>query len=138
LPDALPGQLYGYRVHGPYEPENGHRFNANKIMLDPYAKAIGRDLKWADEDWGYKVGATEADLSFDERDNAAFAPLAVVIDPAFTWGNDRPPYVPWNKTIIYEAHVKGFTKLHPEVPEKLRGTYAGMGSDAVDSLPEVT
>lgn len=130
LPDALPGQLYGYRVHGPYEPEKGHRFNPNKVMLDPYAKAIGRDLRWADEDWGYKIGDEAADLAMDERDNAAFAALAVVIDPAFTWGDHRKPNVPWNKTIIYEAHVKGFTKLHPEVPEKLRGTYAGMGSDA--------
>jgi isoamylase len=130
LPDALPGQIYGYRVHGPYEPEQGHRFNPHKIMLDPYAKAIGRDLRWADEDWGYTIGDEQADLAIDERDNAAFAALAVVIDPAFTWGDDRAPCVPWNKTIIYEAHVRGFTKLHPEVPEKLRGTYAGMGSDA--------
>ena len=89
---------------------------------------------WADEMWGYKVGDPQADLSFDERDNAAFAPLAVVIDAAFTWGDDRPPQTPWNKTIIYEMHVKGFTKLHPDVPEKLRGTYAGLGSDAGDPL----
>ena len=91
LPDVRPGQLYGYRVDGPYEPTKGHRFNANKIVLDPYAKGIGRNLRWCDELWGYKIGDPQADLSFDERDNAHAAPLAVVIDPAFTWGDDRPP-----------------------------------------------
>ncbi len=130
LPDIQPEQLYGYRVYGPYKPEEGHRFNPNKVVLDPYAKAIGRDLKWADELFAYKLGDPKADLSFDERDNAAFAPLAAVIDPAFTWGDDRPPRNPWHKTLIYELHVKGFTQLHPEVPEKLRGTYAGVASEA--------
>lgn len=130
LPDVLPGQLYGYRVSGPYEPTQGHRFNQHKVLLDPYAKAIGRETRWSDEMWGYKVGDPQADLSFDDRDSAAFAPLAAVIDEAFTWGDDRPPQTPWNKTIIYEVHVKGFTKLHPDVPEKLRGTYAGLGSEA--------
>ena len=100
-------------------------------MLDPYAKGIARETKWSDSVWGYKLGDERADLSFDERDSAACAPLAAVIDEAFTWGDDRPPQTPWNKTIIYEMHVKGFTKLHPEVPEKLRGTYAGLGSEAV-------
>jgi len=133
LPDVIPGQLYAYRVYGPYKPEEGHRFNPNKLLLDPYARAIGRPLKWADELWGYKLGDPAEDLSFDDRDNAAFAPLAVVIDTAFTWGDDRPPQTPWNRTIIYEMHVKGFTKLHPEVPENLRGTYAGLGSDAAIS-----
>ena len=113
LPDVEPGQLYGYRVHGPYEPAKGHRFNPNKVLLDPYAKAIGRDLRWDDALFGYKVGDPKADLSFDDRDNAAFAPLAAVIDTAFTWGDDRPPRTPWHKTLIYEVHVKGFTKLHP-------------------------
>jgi glycogen operon protein len=131
LPDALPGQLYGYRVYGPYEPQNGHHFNPNKIVLDPYTKAIGRDLRWADELFGYRVGDPKVDLSFDERDSAAFAPLAQVIDSAFTWGDDKPPRIPWHKTLIYELHVKGFTKLHPEVPENLRGTYAGLASEAV-------
>ena len=112
LPDVQPGQLYGYRVHGPYEPANGHRFNPNKVLLDPYAKAIGRDLNWDDSLFGYKIGDPKADLSFDDRDSAAFAPLAAVIDPAFTWGDDRPPRTPWHKTLIYELHVKGFTKLH--------------------------
>ncbi len=118
LPDVLPGQLYGYRVHGPYEPAKGHRFNPNKVLLDPYAKAIGRDRKLADEMWGYKSAIPAADLSFDDRDNAGMRTLAAVIDEAFTWGDDRPPQTPWNKTLIYEMHVKGFTKLHPEVPER--------------------
>jgi isoamylase len=130
LPDARPGQLYGYRVAGPYEPANGHRFNANKVLLDPYAMGIGRDTKWCDEMWGYKIGDPETDLSFDDRDNAHAAPLGVVIDPAFTWGDDRPPNHPWHETIIYEMHVKGFTKLHPGVPEDQRGTYAGLTSPA--------
>ena len=130
LPDVRPGQLYGYRVHGPYDPSHGHRFNANKIMLDPYAKSIGRDVRWTDAMWGYKLGGEEADVSFDERDNAAHAPLAIVVDQAFTWGDDRPPNVPWHQTLIYEMHVKGFTKLNEEVPEKLRGTYSGIASEA--------
>src|SRR5215212_957292 len=131
LPDAMPGQLYGYRVHGPYEPAKGHRFNPNKVVLDPYAKMIGRDVKWDDSLFGYRVGDKTADLSFDERDDAAFAPLASVIDTAFTWGDDRPPRVPWHKTVIYEAHVRGVTMLHPEVPEERRGTYSGLASEAV-------
>jgi glycogen operon protein len=130
LPDARPGQLYGYRVHGLYEPEKGLRFNANKVLLDPYAKAIGRKVGWSDEMFGYRIGDPTEDLSFDDRDNAAFAPLAAVVDPAFTWGDDRPPQVPWNKTLIYEVHVKGFTKQMPGVPEELRGTYSGMASEA--------
>jgi glycogen operon protein len=128
LPDCLPGQLYGYRVHGPYEPAAGHRFNPNKVVLDPYAKLIGRDVRWDDACFGYTIG--QDDLSFDERDSAAFAPLAAVVDGAFTWGDDRPPRTPWHKTLIYEVHVRGFTKLHPGVPEPLRGTYAGLASDA--------
>jgi isoamylase len=130
LPDVRPGQLYGYRIDGPYEPTKGHRFNFNKIVLDPYAKGIGRDVRWCDEMWGYKIGDPEGDLSFDDRDNAHAAPLGVVIDPAFTWGDDRPPQRPWHDTIIYEVHVKGFTQQHPGVPEELRGTYAGLTSPA--------
>ena len=130
LPELRPGQLYGYRVHGPYEPKAGHRFNPNKVVLDPYAKAIGRDVAWSDEMYGYRVGDPEADLSMDTRDNAALAPLAAVVDPAFTWGDDRPPRTPWHRTVIYELHVKGFTQRHPEVPEGLRGTYAGLASEA--------
>src|SRR5262249_18619355 len=123
LPDVLPGQLYGYRVHGPYEPEAGHRFNASQVLLDPYPRATGRPLRWDAVVFGYTVGDAKADLSLDPRDSAPFAPLASVLDTAFTWGDDRPPRTPWHKTFIYEVHVKGFTMLHPEVPEKLRGTY---------------
>jgi isoamylase len=130
LPDVLPGQLYGYRVEGPYEPQQGHRFNENKVVLDPYAKAIGRPLRWDDSVFGYRFGDETADLSRDERDSAPFAPLAQVIDTAFTWGDDRPPRTPWHKTLIYEAHVRGLTKRHPDIPEKLRGTYAGLASEA--------
>lgn len=133
LPDARPGQLYGFRVHGPYEPAQGHRFNPNKVLLDPYAKAIGRDVRWNDAMWGYKIGDEQADLSFDDRDNAADAPLAAVIDPAFTWGDDRPPNVPWHRTLIYEMHVKGFTKLNQEIPEAMRGTYSGLTCEAAIS-----
>lgn len=130
LPDAKPGTIYGYRIYGPYEPENGHRFNSNKIILDPYAKAMCRKVNWSDEMFGYKIGDTEQDLSFDERDNAAYAPLAVVIDNKFDWKDDKPPKIPWNKTIIYEMHVRGFTKRHPEIPGVLQGTFAGLASDA--------
>src|SRR6266446_2162319 len=129
LPETLPGQLYGYRLHGPYAPHQGLRFNPHKVVLDPYAKAIGRDVRWDDALFGYRLGDPAADLSFDERESAASAPLAVVIDPAFTWGDDRPPRTPWHKTIIYELHVKGFTQLHPAVPERLRGTYLGLASE---------
>jgi isoamylase len=131
LPDATPGTLYGYRVYGPYDPAKGHRFNPNKILLDPYARCLGKDLRWADSMFGYKVGAKEGDLSFDKRDNARYAPRAKVIDSAFTWGDDRPPRTPWQRTMIYEMHVKGFTMQHPDVPEHLRGTYAGLGADPV-------
>jgi glycogen operon protein len=133
LPDVRPGQLYGYRVHGPYDPEKGQRFNPNKVLLDPYAKAIGRALRWGDELFGYKIGDAAADLSFDDRDSAAHAPLAAVIDTAFTWGDDRPPRTPWHQTLIYELHVKGLTMRHPGVPEKLRGTYAGVACEPVVS-----
>jgi isoamylase len=129
LPDVLPSQLYGYRVHGPYEPDKGHRFNPNKIVLDPYAKLIARDTIWDDCLFGYSVG--KDDLSFDDRDSASHAPLAAVVDTAFTWGDDRRPRTPWHKTFIYEMHVKGFTMRHPEVPENVRGAYAALSSEAV-------
>ncbi|QVL33524.1 glycogen debranching protein GlgX [Telmatocola sphagniphila] len=128
LPDILPGQLYGYRVEGPYEPEKGLRHNPNKVLLDPYAKQVGRDIKWDDSLFGYKIG--EEDLTFDDRDSAKFAPLGMLVDNAFTWGDDRPPRTPWHRTIIYEAHVKSFTQRMPGIPDKLRGTYAGLASDA--------
>jgi isoamylase len=130
IPGILPGQLYGYRVHGPYAPEHGHRFNPHKIVLDPYAKAIGRTIHWEDAMYGYKIGDATRDLSLDTRDNASSCLLAAVIDSAFTWGDDRKPNTPWHETIIYELHVKGFTQQHPGVPEALRGTYAGLASEA--------
>jgi len=131
FPDLRPGQLYGYRVYGPYDPDRGLRFNAHKVLFDPYAKAVGRDIKWGNELFGYKIGDATSDLSFDSRDSAALAPLAVVIDPAFTWGNDTPLRTPWHKTLIYELHVKGFTQLNPLVPKHLRGKYAALGTAAV-------
>src|SRR5215210_6820061 len=127
LPGLLPGQLYGYRVYGPYEPQNGHRFNPNKLLIDPYAKAISGRVKWNDSLFGYEVGHPESDLSFDDRDSAPFAPKSVVIDTRFDWEGDKLPRIPYHRTIIYEAHVKGFTKLHPQIPEELRGTYAAIG-----------
>ncbi|MCL4202799.1 MAG: glycogen debranching protein GlgX [Pirellulaceae bacterium] len=130
LPDVVPSQLYGYRVHGAWEPEQGHRFNSAKLVMDPYAKAIGRDLRWGDEMFGYRIGDQREDLSLDERDNAAMAPLASVIDSAFTWGDESRPAIPRHKMVIYEAHVKGFSQLHPDIPEKMRGTYAGLASEA--------
>jgi isoamylase len=130
FPDITPGQLYGYRVHGPFEPGKGQRFNPGKLLLDPYAKAIGRDLKWDDSLFGYRLDQQDGDLTVDDRDSAAFAPLAAVVDTAFTWGDDRRPATPWHKTLIYELHVKGFTKQMPEAPEKVRGTYAGLASEA--------
>jgi isoamylase len=126
LPDARPGQVYGYRVHGPYEPTAGHRFNPNKLLLDPYAKQLVGRVQWNPSLFGYTLGSPDGDLSFDERDSAAFMPKCRVIDPAFTWGQDRRPRVAWESTVIYEAHVKGFTKLNTAVPKKARGTFAGM------------
>jgi isoamylase len=129
LPDARPNQLYGYRVYGPYEPLAGHRFNPNKVVMDPYAKSVARTIRWADEMFGYQVGHPDADLSFDARDNAAFAPLATVVDPAFTWGSDRPPRTPWHNTVIYEMHVRGFSMRHPAIPLHLRGTYEALTTE---------
>ena len=129
LPDAKPGQLYGYRVHGPDAPHEGYRFNAHKVVLDPYAKGIGRNLHWDDAVYGYPRGAENA-IGFDARDSAPFAPLACVIETAFTWGDDHPLRIPCEDTVVYETHVKGFTKRHPDVPEELRGTYAGLASPA--------
>jgi glycogen operon protein len=133
LASVKPGQVYGYRIHGPYEPHEGHRFNPNKMLVDPYAKSVVRSVEWDDSLFGYTIGSEDEDLSFDERDSAAFAPLGAVIDPAFEWGDDKPPATPWNHTIIYEAHVKGMTKTHPDIPENLRGTYAGIAHPAIIS-----
>ncbi len=132
LPDVGPGALYGYRVHGPYEPENGYRFNPNKLLLDPYAKAHFGELIWDHAVFGYTIGHELEDLSYDERDSAAFVPKCIVSNTSFDWqGADRTQLVPWDRTIIYETHVKGFTKRHPAVPEKYRGTYAGLGTKEV-------
>ena len=131
LPDARPNQLYGYRVHGPYDPAAGHRFNPNKVVMDPYAKAVARTVRWADEMFGYRVGHADEDLGFDDRDSAPFAPLAAVVDPAFTWGDDRPPRTPWHNTVIYEMHVRGFTMRHPAIEEALRGTYEALTREPV-------
>jgi isoamylase len=129
LPDVRPGQLYGYRVHGPYDPLSGHRFNPAKLLLDPYAKAIGGQVKWGNELFAYKIGGSQEDLEPDDRNSAGLMPKSVVVDPSFTWGDDRPLKTPWNRTVIYECHVKGMTVKHPEVPEPLRGTYLGLCSD---------
>jgi isoamylase len=131
LPEVRPGQLYGYRVHGPYEPAKGLRSNPAKLLLDPYSKAIAGSIQWSNALFGYTVGNAKADLSINDQDSAGGMPKCVVIDPAFSWGNDIPPNTPWHKTIIYELHVKGYTKLHPEVPPELRGTYAGLSCPPV-------
>ncbi len=135
FPDIRPGQLYGYRIHGPYNPGAGHRFNAHKVVIDPYARAVGRSVRWDDSMFGYRIDDPRGDLTMDTRDNAAFAPLAVVIDPAFTWGDDKPPQTPWHKTVIYEMHVKGFSKLHKGLPAALRGTYEALTTEvAIEHL----
>ncbi len=126
LPEVRPGQLYGYRVHGPYDPQNGHRFNANKLVLDPYARALHGEIRWHDALFGYRVGSSRGDLSFDRRDSAFVMPKCVVIDPAVTWGADFSPQTPWSDTIVYEAHVKGMTALHTDLPTQLRGTFGGL------------
>jgi len=131
LPDVRPGQLYGYRVRGPYEPKRGHRFNPNKLLVDPYAQAIDGRVQWSDAQFGYRVGDPEEDLSFSEEDSAGQVPKSIVCDPAFSWGDDRPPRTPWPSTVIYECHVKGMTARHPGVPEHLRGTYLGLTADPI-------
>jgi isoamylase len=128
LPEARPGLLYGYRVHGPYQPEQGHRFNPHKLLIEPYAQDLEGALVWSDAHFGYRLGNPKADLSFDKRDSAQGTPKSRVIDSAFTWGDDRPPRVPWHDTVIYEAHVRGLTIRHPLVPPGLRGTYAGIAT----------
>jgi isoamylase len=128
LPEVRPGQLYGYRVFGPYAPEQGNRFNHHKLLLDPYGKQIQGTIRWSDSHFGYRVGNKQEDLSFDRRDDASGMPKNRVIDSAFTWGADAPPRIPWHETIIYELHVKGFTMAHPDVPAQLRGTYAGLAT----------
>ena len=128
LPDTRPGQLYGYRVHGRYEPHAGHRFNAAKLLIDPYAKAISGAIRWSDDLFAYTVDETLNDLALDAGNSAGGVPKSVVIDAAFTWGDDRPLNVPYNRTVIYECHVKGMTMRHPHVVPELRGTYLGLCS----------
>ena len=130
LPDVRPGQLYGYRVYGPYDPNRGHRFNANKLLIDPYAKTLFGEVRWHDANFAYKIGGNDGDLGFDKRDNARYMPKCRVVDTAFTWGEDRPPRTDWNDSIIYEMHVRGFTMRHPEIDKDLRGAFAGLSSHA--------
>jgi glycogen operon protein len=131
LPDAHPGQIYGYRVHGPYAPDMGLRFNPHKLLIDPYAKQLLGQLRWSPALFGYILGSQDADLSFDQRDSAPFVPKSKVIDPAFTWGRDRRLQLPWERTILYETHVRGYTMRHPQVPDELRGSFAGLSVEAV-------
>src|SRR6185503_8773856 len=131
LPEAQPGLVYGYRVHGPYRPEEGHRFNSHKLLVDPYAKELVGALHWSNVVYGYTLGHKREDLSHDRRDSASSMPKCRVVDEAFTWGGDKPPHVPWHETIVYEAHVRGLTMRHPDVPPQLRGTYAALASTPV-------
>ncbi len=126
IPNLKPGQLYGYRVHGPYDPSNGHRFNPNKLLLDPYARAITGSIEWHDDVFGYKVGHEEEDMSFSETNSAPYVPRSVVVDAHFDWENVIQPKIPYDQSVIYEVHVKEFTKRNPDIPEELRGTYAGL------------
>src|SRR6266478_4713366 len=138
LPDARPGQLYGFRVSGPYEPEGGLRFNSSKLLLDPYAKAIAGEVSWADEMFGYVIGDKKEDLAQDFRDDAWGVPKSVVIDTAFDWQGDPRPGIPLHNSVIYEVHVKGFSNLWQEIPAQLRGTYAALGTPrAIDYLKKL-
>jgi len=137
IPDLKPGQLYGYRVYGPFEPRQGLRYNPHKLLLDPYSKAISGAIKWDNSLFGYPVESNKKDrgLKMDRRDSAPFVNKSVVIDPAFDWGDDTRPDIPLHDSIIYEVHVKGFTKLHPTINPQLQGTYAGLASaPAIDYL----
>ena len=131
LPDVRPGQHYGYRVHGPWAPEEGHRFNSAKLLVDPYARALSSGLRASPLHMGDDPTSPETASAPDPRDSAGVMPKCVVVDPAFSWGDDRPPRVPWNRTVLYECHVKGMTRLHPELPRDQRGTYLGLSSDPV-------
>jgi isoamylase len=130
LPEVRPGQLYGFRVHGPWDPKNGKRFNPAKVLLDPYARAVMGNVTWAPEMFSYPIGNPDADLVRDERDNSLFIPKSVVVDQTFNWDNDRSPRLPLEETVIYETHVRGFSKLWEELEPELRGTYAGLGSSS--------
>ncbi|MBN9430040.1 MAG: glycogen debranching protein GlgX [Burkholderiales bacterium] len=135
LPEARPGQTYGYYVHGPYKPEEGHRFNPHKLLVDPYAKDFVGKLRWNDALYGYTIGHRKADLSLDRRESAPYMPKCRVLEPAFSWGEDRRPDVPWHDMVIYEMHVRGFSMQCPDIPEAMRGTYAALAcAPAVDYL----
>ncbi|QWF71877.1 glycogen debranching protein GlgX [Methylomonas paludis] len=135
LPEARPDLLYGLRVHGPYRPQDGHRFNPHKLLIEPYAKDIVGTPRWSDAHFGYSIGSKNADLSFSRRDNAADMPKCRVIDQTFNWENDRSPDIHWQDMVIYEMHVKGFTMQHPEITPQFRGTYAGLAMDpAIEHL----
>jgi isoamylase len=131
LPDVRPGQLYGYRVHGPWAPAQGHRFNPSKLLLDPYAKAVTGRVNWSDDLFGYRIGDPDADLAPSPSDSAGGMPKCIVVDDAFTWGDDRAPRTPWSRTVIYECHVKGMTARHPAVPPELRGSFLGLVTEPV-------
>lgn len=131
VPEARPGMCYGYRVHGPYDPARGHRFNAHKLLLDPYAKSIAGALRWSDAHFGYRVGSQRGEASFDRRDDASVMPKSVVVDTAFTWSGDRRPNTAWSSSIVYELHVRGFTMKFPGVPLPLRGTFAALSTPPV-------
>ena len=131
LPEMRPGTLYGYRVHGPYDPKRGLRFNRNKLLLDPYAKQIVGPIRWSDSLFGYRVGSAREDFSFDRRDSAPAMPKSRVIETAFSWADDQPPATPLHDTIIYELHVKGFTARNTDLPYHLRGSYAGLATEPI-------
>lgn len=133
VPSVGPGMRYGFRVSGPFEPENGHRFNPNKLLIDPYAKALDGNIGFAEEIFGYRWSDPKEDLGFSDLDSAPYMPKAVIIDETFDWEGDELLRLPWHETVIYEAHVRGFTKLHPEIPKRQRGTYAGLAHPAAIS-----
>ena len=138
VPGLKPGQLYGVRAHGEFNPTQGLRFNPAKVLIDPYAKAIAGKMDWTSPIFSYPLGHPDADLAFDDNDNAAGVPKCVVIADDFDWEGDKPLCIPWSETVIYELHVRGFTMRHPEVPEKLRGTYAGLATGpSIDYLKQL-
>src|ERR1700744_2233479 len=126
LPHADPGLVYGYRAYGPYDPGQGHRFNPAKLLLDPYAKSVIGGVRWTDAVFGYRINSARKDLSMDRRDSASAMPKAIVTDDHFSWGDDKRPQTSWSETVIYEAHVRGMTKLFEHLPEQQRGTFAGL------------
>ncbi|MDB5727175.1 MAG: glgX, partial [Noviherbaspirillum sp.] len=138
LPDAGPGLLYGYRAYGPYEPQRGHRFNPHKLLLDPYARKLSGPLRWTDALFGYRLNSPRGDLSFDRRDSAPAMMKAVVVEDNFNWGQDVRPEVPWSKTVIYEAHVKGISMMRDDVRADQRGTFAALANPRfIDYLLEL-